>query len=78
MIIWSVIYTLISFFGGEIGFSNVIEQLIKIPFTPIVGVYWFMYVMIGLYLFAPIISPWIKNATKKQLEFERAQVALIF
>ena len=68
LIIWSVIYTLISFFGGEIRFCNVIEQLIKIPFTPIVGVYWFMYVMIGLYLFAPIISPWIKNATKKQLE----------
>lgn len=68
LIIWSVVYSLRSYFKGDIGFSNVIEQVIKIPFTPTVGVYWFMYVMIGLYLFAPIISPWIKSATKKQLE----------
>lgn len=68
LIIWSVVYSFRSYFKGDIGFSNVIEQVIKIPFTPTVGVYWFMYVMIGLYLFAPIISPWIKSATKKQLE----------
>lgn len=68
LIIWSVVYSLRSYLKGDIEFSNVIEQVIKIPFTPTVGVYWFMYVMIGLYLFAPIISPWIKSATKKQLE----------
>lgn len=68
LIIWSIIYTFLVFFEGKIDLSMVFERLIKIPFTPVVGVYWFMYVMIGLYLFAPFISPWIKNATKKQLE----------
>lgn len=68
VVIWSIIYVLLLYFKGNIDFASVCERIIKIPFVPIVGVYWFIYVMIGLYLFAPIISPWIRNVTKKELE----------
>lgn len=68
LIIWSIIYTFTLFYKGDIDFNVVIGRLVRMPFSPIVGVYWFIYVMIGLYLFAPFISPWINNATKKQLE----------
>lgn len=39
------------------------------PFGPVVGVYWFVYSMIGLYLFAPFISYWLRDATRRQVEF---------
>ncbi len=32
-------------------------------------VYWFVYVMIGLYLLAPFITPWLNQASKRQIEF---------
>ena len=68
LVIWSIIYVFLLYFEGNIDFASVCGRIVKIPFVPIVGVYWFIYVMIGLYLFAPIISPWIRNATKKELE----------
>lgn len=68
LIIWSIIYTYIIFLKGDINLSMAVERIVKIPFTPVVFVYWFMYVMVGLYLFAPVISPWLKSANKKQIE----------
>lgn len=32
------------------------------------GILWFMYTLIGLYLLVPIISPWIRQASRKELE----------
>lgn len=33
------------------------------------GVMWFMYVLVGMYLVAPVISPWLERAEKKELLF---------
>ena len=68
LIIWSIIFTSIIFMNGNIDLNTAIERIIRIPFAPAVTVYWFMYVMVGLYLFAPVISPWLKSANKKQIE----------
>ena len=44
-------------------------QIFSIPFsTQGHGVMWFMYVLCGLYLITPIISPWLKAASKKELQ----------
>lgn len=32
------------------------------------GILWFMYTLIGLYLLVPIISPWIRQTSKRELE----------
>lgn len=32
------------------------------------GVLWFVYTLIGLYLLIPIISPWLRNASKGEVE----------
>lgn len=42
-------------------------NLLLIPLKFGAGIHlWYLYVLIGLYLFAPIISPWLEKAGKKQ------------
>lgn len=44
-------------------------SILSIPFSAQGhGILWFMYTLIGLYLLVPIISPWIKQAPKRELE----------
>ncbi len=44
-------------------------MMIPMNFTKSNVHFWFIYSIIGLYLFMPIISPWIKNATRKELKW---------
>lgn len=44
-------------------------SILSIPFSAQGhGILWFMYTLIGLYLIVPIISPWIRQASKRELE----------
>lgn len=52
--------------GEDIEFS----QILSIPFsTQGNPVLWFMYTLIGLYLLSPILSRWLTNSSKKEVEF---------
>lgn len=64
MIIWSVIGGGLDAMIDNLSISEYTHNLIMIPFLPITGVYWFLYPMIGLYLVAPFVSGWLRNATK--------------
>lgn len=68
VVIWSVINTIVLFLINDITAAESIKRLLMIPIQPVIGVYWFIYVIIGLYLFTPIISKWIITASKKELE----------
>lgn len=78
-LVWSILYVFFPLpetpvFGGP---ANVFTDkmniyaynLMMIPmnFTKSNVHFWFIYTIIGLYLFMPIISPWIKSAGKKEL-----------
>lgn len=68
-IIWMVVYLLLGFCLGNYSVSNLLKYILLIPLTPsTVPVFWFIYVLIGLYLFAPIISPWLLKSTKKDIK----------
>lgn len=69
LIIWSVLGVLLYTQTKDWTFSEAFNKIIRIPFKPAVTVYWFVYVMIGLYLLAPFISPWLKKASRRQIEF---------
>ncbi len=69
LIIWSLIGVTLESFIGRLTISESINKFLRMPFEPIVGVYWFMYVMIGLYMIAPVISKWLKDASKRELQF---------
>lgn len=48
---------------------DLIHTVISLPFVPQGnGVLWFMYTLIGLYLLAPVLSPWIETATRRDMQ----------
>lgn len=80
-LLWSVIYVFLPK-PGKIGFgglenaltlsdlSPIVKSILMIPInTTWVNIhFWFMYTIIGLYLFMPIISPWVEKVSKKGIE----------
>ena len=66
---WSIFYIAANFIKGDCQ-RSLMKELISIPFSAQGNpVLWFMYTLIGLYLLAPIISRWIENASRKEMEF---------
>lgn len=66
---WSIFMVGFRFFMGYIDGITALEKIIYFPIKPVVGVYWFVYTICGLYLINPIISPWLAVATKKEMKF---------
>lgn len=67
---WTFVYIIVEYFNKPISFSGLIKIIFSIPFEKQGhGVLWFMYTLAGLYLLTPILSRWLKNASKKDLEF---------
>ena len=65
---WTFFYLVVRMIVKDqpIGWVNILS----IPFSPQGhGFLWFMYVLVGLYLIAPIISHWLRQSSKKELEF---------
>lgn len=69
MFVWSLFGIALRYFQGKTTCLESFMKLLFLPLKPVEGVYWFLYVMIGLYLFAPIISHWLQQASKRQIEF---------
>lgn len=69
LLIWSVFGICLHTQTEGMTWSNALNAIARMPFQPALGVYWFVYAIAGLYLFAPFISPWLKSASKRQIEF---------
>ena len=41
---------------------------IPVNFGVEIGHLWFVYMLLGLYLFAPVVSPWIETASRRAME----------
>ncbi len=77
-IIFLVLYSTLPMLWGQIDRATSMTDISRIPlnFPTLAGHLWFMYPLIGLYLFIPIISPWIRNAGKREEIFFIALFAL--
>ncbi len=69
LIIWSILGVVLYTYTRNLSDSDALGIISRIPFQPATGVYWFVYAMAGLYLLAPFISYWLRDSTKKQIEF---------
>ncbi len=68
-LIFTFFYITVRFISGEMVLLDLPKIILSIPFSPQgTGVLWFMYVLIGAYLVFPIISQWLINVEKKQVE----------
>lgn len=70
VLFWTMVSIIVSgVTNGWPDASQIIRKFLSIPFSVQGhGVLWFMYVLVGLYLLAPIISPWLEKAGKREIE----------
>lgn len=72
LIAWSVIHIAVLTLIGQCDVDEIFTQLKQIPFGPVVGFVqsWYLYLLVGIYLFLPVISAWLKeNSQKRALYF---------
>ncbi|MBB3699480.1 acyltransferase family protein [Flammeovirga yaeyamensis] len=69
--VWSVLYAVVPYFFGADTFAVMQTKLTTLlhNFNLESGHLWFIYMLVGVYLFLPIISPWLKSASKRFIEF---------
>lgn len=65
--IWSVLYATLPYLWDTMSATEVKEHLVGLctNFNMSSGHLWFVYMLIGLYLFMPILSPWLKTTTRR-------------
>lgn len=68
-VLWCILYAFYQFFNGQVSLQTVLLNILKIPvnFGTEIGHLWYVYMLIGIYLFAPVISPWIETASEKNI-----------
>lgn len=69
LFLWTIFYLILRIYYSE-SEINIFQIFFSIPFSNQGhGVFWFLYVILGLYLVSPILSSWVKSASKKEFEF---------
>lgn len=66
---WTFVYIAVAYIKKPMASSELLRTICNIPFEKQGhGVLWFMYTIAGLYLITPILSKWLKRATKRDVE----------
>ncbi|KAI1697823.1 acyltransferase family domain-containing protein [Ditylenchus destructor] len=68
--VWSLLYALLFFI---MGFYDLPTTLLNIPkmlvtYLPEAMHLWFIYSLLGIYLYAPILSPWVQSTDQRMME----------
>lgn len=67
-IVWSVVYTVYFTINADGLIGEWLRRVSLIPFTYQAEHLWYVYMLIGLYLLIPIITPWLQAVSKRELE----------
>lgn len=69
-VVWCAVYSFYYFGRGDISLHTALLNLAKIPvnYGTEVGHLWFVYMLMAIYLIAPVFSPWIVSASRKSME----------
>ncbi|HWB27273.1 MAG TPA: acyltransferase family protein [Chitinophagaceae bacterium] len=69
-IIWCALYAVYFYLTGQSTFTEALKNILKIPvnFGTEIGHLWFVYMLIGIYLFAPLISQWVQTASRANMQ----------
>jgi len=67
--VWSIVYLLLEFFNEGWSFSKLWQEFYSLPVKPSFGAGWFVYVMLGLYLIAPVVSVWLRHTSRRLIEY---------
>lgn len=69
--IFMVLYSTLPMLWGQLDVPASLHDLSRLwaNFPSLAGHFWFMYPLLGIYLFLPMISPWLRKATARQERF---------
>lgn len=67
-IVWSLVYSVWFAIRAESTLAEWLQAVIRLPFIYQAEHLWYVYMLIGLYLLVPILSPWLKAVSKRELE----------
>ena len=70
-VVWCVVYAFYYYVRGEATLGQALVDILRIPvnFGVDVGHLWFVYMLLGIYLFAPVLSPWVMSASRRSMHF---------
>ena len=70
LLFWTFFYMIVTLLTGTMSVYDMGYSALSVLFsTQGHGVLWFLYTLAGLYLVAPIISPFLKKASERELQF---------
>ncbi|GHT67944.1 membrane protein [Bacteroidia bacterium] len=66
-IVWSLLYAVLPVCWGGFAVADVRSNFVQLctNMLPSASHLWFVYMLIGLYLFMPVLSPWLKSVSKR-------------
>ena len=69
-VIWCAVYSFSCYAQEEMSLPTALLNIAKIPvnYGTEVGHLWFVYMLMAIYLIAPVFSPWIVSASRKSME----------
>lgn len=65
-LVWSAVYVLLPFIRGTDSLATLSKHLLLIGVNFSSGHLWFVYMLLGLYAFAPVVSPWLREASERE------------
>lgn len=67
VLFWTIVTLVIWLIQGKLSVSEAFHSIIVMPFDKVNGIYWFLYVLLGLYFVAPLLSPAFEK--KRNMEY---------
>lgn len=68
LLAWSVIYLIEKMLIGALSIKGALLHAALLPIVPTEWILWFLYAIIAIYLFMPIMSVMVQSLTKRKLE----------
>lgn len=70
-VFFAILYSTLPLLWGGFDSTTATKDLSRLllNFPTMAGHFWFLYPLLGLYLFIPVISPWLRQATKREEQF---------
>lgn len=69
-VFWCAVYAFYYYLRGDATLHAAWVNVLHIPinYGTDVGHLWFVYMLLGLYLFAPVLAPWVQTAGRRSME----------
>lgn len=69
-VFWCAVYAVYYVFSRGDSWGQCLENILHIPvnFGTEIGHLWYVYMLLGLYLLVPVLSPWLQTASKRALQ----------